>query len=142
MDDSIQIAETLSTAVQKLRFGLPVAHVYNPLNYAWNAHKSYLKTYATGTRKAVFLGMNPGPYGMAQTGVPFGDPTAVRDLLNIRVPIGRPKSEHPKRPIYGMDSPRGEVSGRRVWAWVLNPTPRTVPRPSPHHPGMIRNDQG
>ena len=66
-------------------------------------------------KKVVFLGMNPGPFGMAQCGVPFGEITAVREWLKINTPIGKPDREHPKRPIDGLACTRSEVSGRRLW---------------------------
>ena len=64
------------------------------------------------------LGMNPGPFGMAQTGVPFGDVEITRDWLEVRGRVARPKPEHPRRPVAGFDCPRGEVSGRRLWGWA------------------------
>ena len=98
-----------------MSFGTPVTHVYNPLNYAWAAHEQYLKLAAATKKKVVFLGMNPGPFGMAQCGVPFGEITAVREWLKINTPIGKPDREHPKRPIDGLACTRSEVSGRRLW---------------------------
>ena len=98
-----------------MSFGSPVTHVYNPLNYAWAAHEQYLKLAAATKKKVVFLGMNPGPFGMAQCGVPFGEITAVREWLKINAPIGKPDREHPKRPIDGLACTRSEVSGRRLW---------------------------
>jgi single-strand selective monofunctional uracil DNA glycosylase len=59
--------------------------------------------------------MNPGPWGMAQTGVPFGEVAAVRDWLGISEPVDRPGREHPKRPVEGFACSRSEVSGRRLW---------------------------
>ncbi|MEE2715579.1 MAG: uracil-DNA glycosylase family protein, partial [Verrucomicrobiota bacterium] len=79
------------------------------------AHEQYISQAATGKKKVVFLGMNPGPFGMAQTGVPFGEIAAVRDWIGIDATIGRPTKEHPKRPIEGLDCKRSEVSGRRLW---------------------------
>ena len=108
-------AQTLRDAVGKLRFAAPVAHVYNPLEYAWPAHEAYLRRYAKGPKRVLFLGMNPGPFGMVQTGVPFGEIAAVRDWLGIRAEVGCPSSVHPKRPITGFDCPNSEVSGRRLW---------------------------
>ena len=108
-------ARELSGAVSALRFGEPVTHVYNPLDYAWGAHEQYLNLAATGKKKVVFLGMNPGPFGMAQTGVPFGEIAAVRDWIGIDAPISKPKNEHPKRPVDGLACNRSEVSGRRLW---------------------------
>ena len=108
-------ARELSGAVSDFRFGEPVTHVYNPLDYAWGAHEQYLNLAATGKKKVVFLGMNPGPFGMAQTGVPFGEIAAVRDWIGIDAPISKPKNEHPKRPVDGLACNRSEVSGRRLW---------------------------
>ena len=62
--------------------------------------------------------MNPGPFGMAQTGIPFGDVTMVRDFLGIDGAVGRPEREHPKRRVEGMACARSEVSGTRLWGWA------------------------
>jgi single-strand selective monofunctional uracil DNA glycosylase len=95
-----------------------VTHVYNPLVYARAAHEAYLARFAGRGREALLLGMNPGPWGMAQTGVPFGDPILVREWMGIEAPVGRPRKEHPRRPVRGLESPRREVSGRRLWGWA------------------------
>jgi single-strand selective monofunctional uracil DNA glycosylase len=111
----IAAAQELSAQVDRLKFRPPVTHIYNPLDYAWAAHELYLKKFGGGKKRVTFLGMNPGPFGMAQTGVPFGEVTAVRDWLKICTPVGKPPKEHPKRPVEGFDCPRSEVSGRRLW---------------------------
>lgn len=111
----IESAKRLRAAVNQLRFAPPVSHVYNPLDYAWTAHEAYLRQYASGPRRVIFLGMNPGPFGMAQTGVPFGEISAATDWLGIRGRIGKPPREHPKRPVLGFECPRCEVSGERLW---------------------------
>lgn len=98
-----------------MAFAEPVTHVYNPLEYAWAAHELYLKRYGGGRKRVVFLGMNPGPFGMAQTGVPFGEIPAVRDWMGIEAEVARPERQHPKRPIQGFDCSKSEVSGRRLW---------------------------
>jgi single-strand selective monofunctional uracil DNA glycosylase len=108
-------AQQLSAAVRKLKFASPVTHVYNPLDYAWRAHELYLRRYATTPKRVIFLGMNPGPFGMAQTGIPFGQIPAVRDWMAIQAKIDKPKHEHPKRPVTGFDCKRSEVSGERLW---------------------------
>ena len=112
------ILNQLTSAVAPLSFEAPVTHVYNPLVYADDAHRRYCRLFGTGTKEVVLLGMNPGPWGMAQTGVPFGDPEMVVHWLGIRVPVGRPEVEHPKRPIQGFASGRSEVSGQRLWGWA------------------------
>lgn len=113
----------LRTAVNKLAFAEPVTHVYNPLDYAWAMHEQWLTRYGLGRKRIIFLGMNPGPWGMAQTGVPFGEITAVRDYLGINVPVKKPKNAHPKRPIEGMSCQRSEVSGRRLWGLIAERYP-------------------
>lgn len=111
----IAAAAKLRDTVSQLRFSKPVAFVYNPLEYAWAAHEAYLRAYGNCQKRAVFLGMNPGPFGMVQTGVPFGEIAAVRNWLKIQAPIGQPKLQHPKRPIQGFACTKSEVSGRRLW---------------------------
>lgn len=99
----------------KLKFAAPVTHVYNPLDYAWRAHQLYLRRYGNGPKRVIFLGMNPGPFGMAQTGIPFGQIAAVRDWLGITARIDKPRVENPKRPVLGFDCQRSEISGERLW---------------------------
>ena len=108
----------LSREVSALGFGEPVTHVYNPLEYARKTHDAYVRAYGDGRKRVIFLGMNPGPFGMAQTGVPFGDVEIVRRWLAIEGPVARPDREHPKRPVLGFDCPRREVSGSRLWGAV------------------------
>ena len=105
----------LCDQVDELRFAPPVTHTYNPLRYAWEAHELYLRRYAATPKRVLFLGMNPGPFGMAQTGVPFGDVAAVRDWLGIQTKIGAPENQHPKRLVTGFACKRREISGERLW---------------------------
>lgn len=111
----IDAADQLREVLRPLSFPAPVSHTYNPLDYAWERHCEYLDRFGNGPKRVLMLGMNPGPYGMAQTGVPFGEIPAVRDWMGISGPVGRPDPEHPKRPISGFDCERSEVSGRRLW---------------------------
>jgi single-strand selective monofunctional uracil DNA glycosylase len=108
-------AWTLSEALRPLTFSEPVTHVYNPLDYAWAAQDQYLKRFGSTRKRVVLLGMNPGPWGMAQTGVPFGEIAAVRDWMGISAKVDKPANEHPKRPIVGFACEKSEVSGRRLW---------------------------
>jgi single-strand selective monofunctional uracil DNA glycosylase len=116
--DLIAIARGLRRDVSTLTFGFPVSHVYNPLEYAWSPHREYLERYGSGYPQVVLVGMNPGPFGMAQTGVPFGDVAMVRDWLGIDGGVKSPSVEHPKRPITGFACHRREVSGQRLWGWA------------------------
>jgi len=116
--DLVGIARRLRSAVDELHFGPPVSHVYNPLSYAWEMHRDYLVRYGKRPKEVLLLGMNPGPWGMAQTGVPFGEVAAVRDWLGLRAKVARPANEHRKRPVLGLDCQRSEVSGRRLWGWA------------------------
>ena len=111
----IAAARKLCAQVDRLKFRPPVTHVYNPLDYAWAPHEKYLRKFGDGKKRVVFIGMNPGPFGMVQTGIPFGEVAAVRDWLKISAPVGKPERYNPKRPVLGFDCPNSEVSGRRLW---------------------------
>lgn len=115
-DRFLQETERLCRRVEGMRFAAPVALVYNPLRYARAAYSAYVQRYGDGPRRLLFVGMNPGPWGMAQTGIPFGEISAVRDWIGINEPVARPEVEHPKRLIEGFSCSRSEVSGRRLWA--------------------------
>ncbi|MDR2881794.1 MAG: single-stranded DNA-binding protein [Azoarcus sp.] len=114
-DTLIAAARELSATLGKMRFAPPVTHVYDPLDYAWNIHERYLRRYGDGPKRVIFLGMNPGPFGMVQTGVPFGEVAAVRDWLQLEGPVNPPERANPKRPVEGFACTRSEVSGRRLW---------------------------
>jgi single-strand selective monofunctional uracil DNA glycosylase len=114
----VEIARRLRAEVAGLRFAPPVTHVYNPLEYAWAPHREYLRRYGTGRPPVLLVGMNPGPFGMVQTGVPFGDVAMVRDWLRIDLPVEQPARAHPKRPVAGFACGRREVSGQRLWGWA------------------------
>jgi single-strand selective monofunctional uracil DNA glycosylase len=116
--NAVTISRRLAREADRLSFGPPVTHVYDPLVYARGPHEEYLRRFARPGCRAVLVGMNPGPFGMAQTGVPFGEVELVRTWLGIERPVGRPPAEHPKRPVQGFDCPRSEVSGRRLWGWA------------------------
>ena len=112
----IRAAKELSDAVDTLHFAPPVSHLYNPLTYAWAPHEAYLRRFGTNRKKIIFLGMNPGPFGMVQCGVPFGEIAAVRDWMKIDNEVEQPAQQNPKRPIEGFSCTRSEVSGRRLWS--------------------------
>jgi single-strand selective monofunctional uracil DNA glycosylase len=111
----LSAADRLCRALAKLRFSAPVSHVYNPLEYARAPYERYVRRYAASAKRVLFFGMNPGPYGMTQTGVPFGEIGHVRDWLQIEAPVQTPAHEHPRRKISGFACTRSEVSGARLW---------------------------
>jgi single-strand selective monofunctional uracil DNA glycosylase len=114
----VRITRALRREIAPQRFGAPVACVYNPLEYAWESHREYLRRFGAGRKEIVLVGMNPGPWGMAQTGVPFGNIGMVRDWMGIAAPVGKPETQHPRRPVDGFDCRRSEVSGARLWGWA------------------------
>jgi single-strand selective monofunctional uracil DNA glycosylase len=114
----IEVSRRLAKSVDRLHFSSPVSYVYNPLDYAREPHERYLERYGVGKKRVLLLGMNPGPFGMAQTGVPFGDVAMVRDWLGIEGRVGKPPREHPKRLITGFACERSEISGSRLWGWA------------------------
>lgn len=117
-DRLLAAAQELSATLASLRFAPPIAHVYDPLRYAWAPYEAYVRRYGAARKRVVLLGMNPGPFGMMQTGVPFGEVAAVRDWMGIAADVAPPHREHPKRPIEGFTCARSEVSGRRLWGWA------------------------
>lgn len=114
----IAITRKLAGDVGKIAFVPPVEYVYNPAVYAREPYEMYLQRYGEGPREIVLVGMNPGPWGMVQTGIPFGDVTMVREWLHIEGTVGRPERMHPRRPVDGFACSRREVSGRRLWGWA------------------------
>ena len=115
-----QAAKHLSAAcdeaISKLETSGSVAHATNPLDYAWLHHEQFIEQWGGLGATTLLLGMNPGPWGMAQTGVPFGATHVARDFLRIKAnELSTPANAHPKRPIVGMDLERQEVSGTRLW---------------------------
>ncbi len=116
--DLFRISRSLAEYLDRMEFGLPVTHVYNPLTYAWDNFHEYLTRFGRGPKDVLIMGMNPGPWGMAQTGIPFGEITFVRDWLGLNHPVGQPANAHPQRPVVGMACARSEMSGLKVWSWV------------------------
>lgn len=118
-DELIEISRSLTASLAPLTFEAPVTHVFNPLTYAAPLHEGYLRAFGARTPRPILLvGMNPGPWGMGQTGVPFGDVDFVRDWMGIDGAVFPPPDAHPKRPITGLACPRNEVSGSRLWGWA------------------------
>ena len=122
----VDAASELIHALKPLTFEDPVSHVYLPTEYAWDRHCEYLTRYGEGHKKVIMLGMNPGPWGMAQTGVPFGEIPSVRDWMGISGPVDKPENEHPKRPVEGFECNRSEVSGRRLWGLFADKFPNAT----------------
>ncbi|MDX9972301.1 MAG: single-stranded DNA-binding protein [FCB group bacterium] len=114
----IESTDLLVGDLAPLTFSSPVAYVYNPLEYARAPHELYLKKFGQGRREVVMFGMNPGPWGMVQSGVPFGDVPSVRDWMGIEAPVGQPAELHPNRPVQGFKCKRREASGMRLWGWA------------------------
>lgn len=98
--------------------------VYNPLVYGRVAHERYLSLAASGPRPVLFVGMNPGPHGMVQTAVPFGDVVNARAIQALAGSVeGAPLIDRERlpalahlRPIEGYSFARKEVSGTRFWS--------------------------
>ena len=112
----LDAARRLRDECDAIRLGVP--YVYNPLRYAWDAHAAYARKFGAGRRRVLLVGMNPGPHGMGQTGVPFGDVAYVRDWMGVTGEVGTPARPHPKRPVAGFASTRREASGKRLYGWA------------------------
>lgn len=112
------------TASAQFRRFSRVAWVYRPLEYARAISDAYVGRFGGTPKEVVFVGMNPGPFGMGQTGVPFGEVGFVRDWMKLDGTILVPQKTHPKRPIEGFACTRSEVSGRRLWGAFAKAFPR------------------
>lgn len=111
----LNIYQCLCDEVETLKFSWPVVSVYNPLRYAWNGFTQYMR-FSEGRKRVIFLGINPGPWGMAQTGIPFGEINAVRNFLGItEISIIPPENQNVSYPVRGLNCGRSEVSGKRLW---------------------------
>src|SRR5262249_9669071 len=121
--DLVDLMARLKSKVARLRFGPPVAYVYNPLDYAWPVAHAYFQRYGRAPKEILFVGMNPGPFGMGQTGVPFGEVAFVRDFLRLSGEIRSPRRVHGKRPVQGFECTRSEVSGQRLWGAIAKQHP-------------------
>ncbi|XP_055849953.1 single-strand selective monofunctional uracil DNA glycosylase [Episyrphus balteatus] len=113
----IDIECNLNKELANLKFP-NITHVYNPIEYAFDLHCQYLKKYLNGPKKMLLIGMNPGPNGMAQNGVPFGNTNTVKNLMKIEGQVEQPPSLHPKRPVTGLACKTEEPSGVRIWTLI------------------------
>lgn len=114
-DKLLSIEQELCARLSNVTFPPSIQYIYNPLEYAFETHAMYVRKYCAGVKKILFVGMNPGPWGMSQTGVPFGEISMVRDWLKISGPVGKPPREHPDRKVMGFECARSEISGLRLW---------------------------
>ncbi|KAK0182484.1 hypothetical protein PV327_000623 [Microctonus hyperodae] len=111
----IALEYELTKRIELIKFGPPVEYVYSPIEYALSVHLNFLNKYCCGTKNILFLGMNPGPWGMSQTGIPFGEINSVVNWLKLSGFIGKPQKEQNDRKITGFNCKRSEISGRRFW---------------------------
>jgi hypothetical protein len=132
----VEAADALRRGLAGLRFGLPVTHVYNPLIYAWEAHLEDLRRFANNRKRVLFLGMNPGPFGMVQTGIPFGEARAVRDWMRIRHTAGRPANPQPEW-LVGIRRFAEDCAARVFQAGEVKLA--CIPHPSPASPAANRD---
>ena len=120
-DAALRLSEACNRGKNRILKHKSVAHVTNPLDYAWEFHQQFIDKWSELGATTLLLGMNPGPYGMAQTGVPFGATAMARDILQIEErDVQTPLGAHPKRPIEGLTMERQEVSGTRFWSMLYD----------------------
>lgn len=94
-----------------------VQYVYNPVDYAYAGYSRYVRKYLKSSKKILFVGLNPGPYGMCQTGIPFGDVSTVKEWMELEMDISKPLDECPKKPVDGLKCTTVEQSGKRFWGF-------------------------
>lgn len=114
--DIYDITCDFASELNSLNLEIHDTFIYNPLSYAKESLFKYFGYFKDHEVNTVYLGMNPGPYGMLQTGIPFGAVDKVRQFLNINDGVKKPYIEHPFRPITGFETKRNEISGTRLWS--------------------------
>jgi single-strand selective monofunctional uracil DNA glycosylase len=121
-DSSLKLVEIyqrlrnrLQGLVERGDWGPHITGAYQPLEYAWRPFQDFLQLMQDGPKEVLFLGMNPGPHGMAQTGVPFGSVGIVREWFQITKEVSQPFNVHPALAIDGFSHKKQEVSGQRFW---------------------------
>ncbi|XP_059053181.1 single-strand selective monofunctional uracil DNA glycosylase-like isoform X1 [Achroia grisella] len=114
-NEFLDLIDQLNVNLEKLQLPNSVQCIYNPTIYARNTFEQYVRKYCNTKKKVMFFGMNPGPWGMSQTGVPFGEVASVRDWLHIIGPVGKPPTELSNRQVNGFNCKRPEISGKRFW---------------------------
>ena len=118
-DAALRLSEDCNRGINRIMKHKSVAHVTNPLDYAWAYHEQFIEQWTEFGATTLLLGMNPGPYGMAQTGVPFGATAMAREILQIKErDVRTPPGANLKRPIEGLSMERQEVSGTRFWSML------------------------
>lgn len=65
----LNVASSLNSNINNLKFSNPIKYIYNPTVYAYDPFKKYIEKYGSTEKHILFIGMNPGPFGMSQTGV-------------------------------------------------------------------------
>lgn len=125
MEKVIERIHRLSEECDRLKLSYD-GYIYNPLSYGWSAHLEYQHKALKEGCHVMFLGMNPGPDGMAQTAVPFGSVSVCRDYLHINAPVGHPLSEHPRKIVDGFSHKKDEPSGRKIWSLISGHYPEVT----------------
>ena len=65
----IELETNLANRLMEIPYPHDIDTIYNPLDYAIKPHTYFVEKYANEAPKDIlFLGMNPGPWGMGQTG--------------------------------------------------------------------------
>ena len=121
MQNLFKITDDLQKALAPLKFSRPVTHIYNPLQYARSAYDAYLEAYGGKPKEVLLLGMNPGPWGMVQTGVPFGENHYSARLAENETKPGDTRQHPPQTTPWKDFNAKGVKSvGKRLWGWAKN----------------------
>lgn len=68
-DEFLHIADELNISLEEFELPSVVECVYNPTVYARTTFEMYIRKYCNTKKSIMYFGMNPGPWGMSQTGV-------------------------------------------------------------------------
>lgn len=68
-EEFLNLADELNLSLEQFEIPKKVEAVYNPTIYARQTFEMYVKKYCNSPKPIIYFGMNPGPFGMSQTGV-------------------------------------------------------------------------
>lgn len=68
-EDFLNIINELNYRLEYIAIPPPVACIYNSTQYARTTFEQYVRKYCNTKKPIMYFGMNPGPWGMSQTGV-------------------------------------------------------------------------
>lgn len=65
----LDLIDELNVSLEQLHLPSEIQCIYNPTVYARHTFEIFVQKYCNSKKDIMYFGMNPGPWGMSQTGV-------------------------------------------------------------------------